>query len=244
MHDGDTVLEFGPATGYMTKALNTLKGCKMYLVEIDEETGKVAGQFAEDVVIGDVEQYDWAVRYEGMKFDRILFADILEHLRQPDKLLQRCKDFLKPGGSMVLSVPNVAHNAIVIDLLKDNFEYHELGLLDKTHIHLFTKTTLERMLESVGLYPVYADATYAPVRDIEFTSDIHDIPQIGPEFWNERPYGSIYQYIYEVSPERPEACDVRINPVPRIEILEDVAQPQQQPAPTGLLARIRRRIRR
>ena len=48
VHDGDTVLEFGPATGYMTKALNTLKGCKMYLVEIDEEAGKVAGQFAED----------------------------------------------------------------------------------------------------------------------------------------------------------------------------------------------------
>ena len=198
--ENSNVLEFGCATGYMTRALHEGKGCRVTCTEIDPEAAKVASMFAEQVIVGDVETYEWASQLEGRKFDRILFADVLEHLRRPDLILKRCTEFLAPEGSIVLSVPNVAHNAIIIDLLLDKFEYHPLGLLDNTHIHLFTKTSLDAMLKEVDLHPVYIDATYAPVRDTEFSCSIKDIDGISPDFWTSRPYGCVYQYIYEVTP--------------------------------------------
>lgn len=229
------VLEFGPATGYMTRALKEIKGCKMYLAELDPECAKIAEQFAEDVVVGDVESYEWARRYSGMRFDRILFADVLEHLRHPDEILRRCQEFLTPQGSIVLSVPNVAHNAIIIDLLKDNFEYHEIGLLDNTHIHLFTKKTLEAMLDDVGLHPVYKDATYAPVAATEFSSDIHDIPEISPHFWNRRPLGAVYQYVYEAAFWEGPSCDDRIVAVQELDHIRE--QEEGKPRFASRLAR-------
>ena len=101
--EGSDVLEFGCATGYMTKAFRELKGCRVWCTEIDPEGAEAASQFAEEVLVGDVETYEWAERLAGMKFDRIIFADVLEHLRRPDLILTRAKEFLKPGGSIVVN---------------------------------------------------------------------------------------------------------------------------------------------
>ena len=253
--EGSDVLEFGCATGYMTKAFRELKGCRVWCTEIDPEGAEAASQFAEEVLVGDVETYEWAERLAGMKFDRIIFADVLEHLRRPDLILTRAKEFLTPGGSIVLSVPNTAHNAIIIDLLLDKFEYHSLGLLDNTHIHLFTKTSLDAMLEEVGLHPVCIDATYAPVWATEFSCGIADVPGIDPSFWTGRPFGCIYQYVYEVSPTKPAEVENKLEPFSGQDELP-APEPQPEPAPkpedrhraAKLFARVasglKRRVRR
>lgn len=205
---GSTVLEFGPANGRLTKYLNRSLGCKMYLVEIDEEAGKEALQYAEDLVVGDAEEYTWLERYQDIRFDYLIFADILEHLRDPRKLLATAKRLLKEDGSVIISVPNLAHNAVLINLLNNNFEYQTTGLLDNTHIHLFTKNGVENMLQQVGLYPVKKFATYNKVADCEVKASLSDVSEISKEYWNNRPYGEVYQFIYEAKKNQEFASDV------------------------------------
>ena len=196
------VLEFGPANGRLTKYMKEELNCKVYLAEIDEEAGKEALKYGEDLVVGDVENYDWFVKYRDIKFDYLIFADILEHLRDPKQLLVQSKLLLKQDGAVLLSVPNLAHNSIIINLLNHKFHYNNVGLLDDTHIHFFTKYSLEQMLEEAGLFVSARMATYCKVGENEIDSSLDDVHGIDETFWNTREYGEVYQYIYEAKKSR------------------------------------------
>ena len=117
------VLEMGPAHGRMTKYLKEQLHCEVYIVEKDEEAGKVASQYATEAIIGDVqgdlEKPWWSANLLDIKFDYIIFADVLEHLHDPKKVLEDAKFLLKDTGSVLLSIPNIAHNAVLIDLLQN-----------------------------------------------------------------------------------------------------------------------------
>lgn len=201
------VLEFGPANGRMTKYLNKQLECKIYLAEIDEEAGKEALLYGEDLVVGDVENMEWFDKYQNIKFDYIIFADVLEHLRNPLEILSKSKMLLKNDGSILLSVPNFAHNSILINLMNDNFEYRNTGLLDNTHIHMFTKNSLEKMLSDADLYPCKRMATYADTQQTEISTDINSVIGVDSSVWNLRPYGEVYQFVYEVKKGNEYICE-------------------------------------
>lgn len=194
---GSTVLEFGPANGRMTKYLKQALDCRVYLVEIDEIAGKEALQYGEDLVVDDIETYSWYKKYENIRFDYITFADVLEHLRDPEQVLMRAKGLLKQDGSVLLSVPNLAHNSVIISLLNHEFEYSRTGLLDNTHIHFFTKNSLEHVMNRTGFTVVKRFATYAPTETTELAVHDEDVEGIDASFWRTRKYGEVYQYVYE-----------------------------------------------
>lgn len=193
-----TVLEFGPANGRLTRYMKEELDCQVYLVELDEQAGKEALAFGQDLVLGDIEQYEWVEKYKDIKFDHIIFADVLEHLRNPLKVLQTAKQLLKEEGTILLSVPNLAHNSVLIDLMNNKFKYNAIGLLDDTHIHFFTKTSLDQMIRDAELYVKKEMATYAKVGTIEIQNTVEDVKEIKSSHWNNRPYGTVYQYVYEV----------------------------------------------
>lgn len=192
------VLEFGPANGRLTKYLKDELKCEVYLVEIDVDAGRQAANYAKDIVYGDIENFDWMNRYDGLKFDYILFADVLEHLRDPEIVLNKAKLFLKQEGSILFSVPNIAHNSVVINLINGKFDYTQIGLLDNTHIHFFTKKSLEEMLSRTGLVPIKKMGTYNEVGDNEIQNTYGDVVGIDESFWKYREYGDVYQFVYEV----------------------------------------------
>lgn len=194
-----TILEFGPANGRLTRYMKEELNCQVYLVELDENAGREALNFGVDLVVGDIEVYEWKERYRDIKFDHIIFADVLEHLRDPLKVLRTAKEFLKEDGTILLSVPNLAHNSVLIDLMNNKFEYNSIGLLDDTHIHFFTKTSLDKMVEEAGLYTSKEMATYAKVGTTEIKNSIDDVNGIKPAYWNTRPYGQVYQFVYELA---------------------------------------------
>lgn len=207
---GSTVLEFGPANGRMTKYLKEALDCRVYLVEIDEAAGKEALQYGEELVVDDIETYSWYERYENLRFDYITFADVLEHLRDPEQVLMRAKSLLKQDGSVLLSVPNLAHNSVIISLLNHEFEYNKTGLLDNTHIHFFTKNSLENAMNRTGLTVVKRFATYAPTGATEIPVHNEDVAGIDASFWKTRKYGEVYQYVYEAK-KGPEFADITEN---------------------------------
>ncbi|MBI2058798.1 MAG: class I SAM-dependent methyltransferase [Nitrospirae bacterium] len=84
-------------------------------------------------------------------FDLILMADILEHLPEPEATLRDFLRTLKPGGRLIISVPNVANLYVRLHLLTGRFEYQDRGILDRGHLRFFTQATFLRMLAACGL---------------------------------------------------------------------------------------------
>lgn len=146
--EGGRVLEIGPATGYITAALKR-RGCRVTAIEIDPVAARKAEVFAERVIIADVEELDFEVTFgPDDRFDVALFGDVLEHLKDPGRVLRAVRRLLTDDGRVVASIPNVAHGSIRLSLLTGEFTYLEQGLLDRTHLRLFTKTTIEELFSA------------------------------------------------------------------------------------------------
>jgi len=81
-------------------------------------------------------------------FDCIIFADILEHLKDPLVLLKNATSFLSDGGVIIASIPNIRHHTTIINLLfKGYWPYRERGIHDKTHLRFFTLKNIKEMIE-------------------------------------------------------------------------------------------------
>ncbi len=191
------VLEFGPANGRMTKYLKEELDCKVYAVEMDKDSAEDAGEYCEQILVADAEEYTWLDRYKNIEFDYIVFADVLEHLYYPEKVLKNSISLLKDNASILLSVPNIAHNAIIIELLNDKFTYRDVGLLDNTHIRFFTKNTLDKLIKDCDLEIQYETGSYANPANTEFQYNYTDIEENISHVLINRKYGEIYQFILE-----------------------------------------------
>lgn len=204
IHSNTTVLEFGPANGRMTKYMKEQLNCKVYAVELDERSAKDAKQYTEKILVDSIENYTWQEEFKDLKFDYIIFADVLEHLYYPEKVLKSVKEFLKEDGSILVSIPNIAHNSIIINLLKNEFNYNPIGLLDDTHIRFFTKKTFDELIEKVGYFTSYETATFSAPENTEFQNTYDDtIPAIA-EYLQILSFGEAYQLIYEIKKHRVE----------------------------------------
>jgi methionine biosynthesis protein MetW len=90
--------------------------------------------------------------FESEEFDFIILGDVLEHLFDPWQTIKHLCDLLRPGGKVLLSVPNVKYYHVMYDLLcKDKWEYADAGILDITHIRFFTLSGATSLVESAGL---------------------------------------------------------------------------------------------
>src|SRR6266576_3128975 len=86
---GARVLEFGCATGYMSAVLRERLGCHVVGVEVDDAAADMAKVHVDRVISADAEQLDYDTAIGSERFDVILFADVLEHLRDPETVLRR-----------------------------------------------------------------------------------------------------------------------------------------------------------
>ena len=147
------VLEAGCASGHVSEAL-CAQGCSVVGIEIDADVVKPAEKWVERVVIGNFDDGLLWKELEGEIFDAVLFGDVLEHLKDPLATLLESMKHLDSSGSVVISVPNIAHADVKIALLKGTFPYADDGLLDRTHIHFFTKESLLALVKEAGLVPI------------------------------------------------------------------------------------------
>lgn len=200
---GKKVLEFGPAEGRMTRYLSEVMKCTVDIVEIDEEAGKTAAGYSRKSCLGikqgDIENFRWLEILGDEQYDYIIFADVLEHLRNPLKVLNKAKQILKEDGYVLLSVPNIAHSAIIINLINNDFTYREVGLLDNTHIHFFTYQTLRDMIQESGYYPIRELATYARVSETEFNINYNSISLSSRKEIRNKKFGNVYQFVFQIA---------------------------------------------
>ncbi|HHQ4902869.1 TPA: class I SAM-dependent methyltransferase, partial [Aeromonas veronii] len=161
------VLEFGPAHGRLTRYLKESLDCIVDIIELDENAGKEASFYARHALLGselgNIENYQWESKLDGNKYDFIIFADVLEHLYSPGKVLQSIKSFLSNNGVVIISVPNVGHDGVLLELFNEEFNYRDTGLLDDTHIRFFTYQNLLNMVNDSGFFAIKEAAYYAEV---------------------------------------------------------------------------------
>lgn len=189
------VLELGTANGKLTRYLNEAKNCKVYGVELNEADAIIASQFTEDFYVGNIEDLKWIDKFHEVKFDFIVLGDVLEHLRDPQSVLDAAKKLLNQDGRIFISVPNVAHNAIIMGLMEDEFNYSSTGLLDETHIKFFTKKSLEKMVCDSGLFIEKYTAIFREPELTEFKRKYDNFPSSINSYLQKRKYGLVYQYL-------------------------------------------------
>ncbi len=190
------VLEFGPAYGRMTRYLKKKLECSVSCVEINRKAKAELEKLADKVIIGNIEDYDWESELEIDKFDYIIFADILEHLIDPLKVMKRSMTYLKKYGIIFVSVPNIAHNAVIKCLLADRFMYQDYGILDRTHLRFFAKETLEELAKECGLFVCSRSATYYDDDMTEIVDQISFENDGIKKTLQQREFGQVYQFVY------------------------------------------------
>lgn len=121
------------------------------ITDINEGALKFAAEFAE-VQVNNIEDHN--LDFGVNEFDLIIFGDVLEHLRDPLGTIVFCKTLLKRGGRIVASIPNLMNIEVMRYLLDGYFPYAEVGLLDKTHIHMFTYNEIIHMFVDQAGYTI------------------------------------------------------------------------------------------
>ena len=147
---GLRVLELGTGPGTVTRILHS-NGCKVTGVEMDPETLAMCAPFCEQSLQANLEDPHWHASLAGQKFDVVMCADVLEHLRDPRPLLTMLPQFLNDSGCVLMSLPNASHLSVVASLMAGRFPYQSKGLLDTTHLRFFGRDDIDAMLRECGL---------------------------------------------------------------------------------------------
>lgn len=150
-HDKDkeiTVLEVGCGSGASLRKIKQLyPNAKVYGIEMEEELVR-KNPYQLNLISGNIEQM--VLPYEEAMFDYIIFADVLEQLYDPNMVLRKFKPYLKPNGFVISSISNMLHSSVIVPLMRGRFTYRNSGILDPTHIRLFTLHEIIRIFENCG----------------------------------------------------------------------------------------------
>lgn len=137
------VLAVGCALGVNRKYLldNNIEN-ELLGIGFEEKMAQEASRHNSKMFCGNLndEKFVETVLKENDTFDYILFGDILEHLLDPQKLLMDLKSQLKKYGNVIISLPNIAHIELFIQVfIKGSWPNNERGIFDKTHLRWFTR---------------------------------------------------------------------------------------------------------
>jgi methionine biosynthesis protein MetW len=153
---GSRVLDVGCGAGVLARVL--ADECHAHFVGVEPDSFR-----AEEAAERGLEVHFGYLTAELIRdlgsFDIVLFADVLEHLPNPQSVLLLAREALKPRGSLIVSVPNVAHWSVRLSLVRGKFEYWSFGIMDATHLRWFTADGIRSLLTSAGFKTLEYRAT-------------------------------------------------------------------------------------
>ena len=197
---GQRVLELGTGPGTVTRILHD-KGCKVTGVEMDPDTLATCAPFCERTLQANLEDPLWWQPLEGEKFEVIICADVLEHLRDPRPLLEKLPVFLRDGGCVLMSLPNASHLTIVASLLGGRFPYQKNGLLDNTHLKFYGREDLDALLRECGFLWQHWHTVQVDPAQAELKHYWNDLEASDQEFLKARcADGMVYQHVVRAFP--------------------------------------------
>ncbi|PNQ05591.1 hypothetical protein KU43_03910 [Mesotoga sp. SC_NapDC2] len=143
-----SVLEIGCGEGNNAAYLREKGATYIAGIELSCRHGEIAATRMDEIFIGSVEEDlpNWLLNRE---FDLVICGDVIEHLIDPWRTLERLRNVIPSSGYLVASIPNIRHYSVVKELvLRGRFQYVSSGLLDRTHLRFFTKREIIELLDN------------------------------------------------------------------------------------------------
>lgn len=130
-------------------------------IELDEQMAELAREKLNNVITEDVDKINLADYFAPNYFGCIIFADILEHLKNPWDVLKNATNFLNNDGFIIVSVPNVRHYTTIVNLVfRGYWPYRERGIHDKTHLRFFALKNIKELFQYANLKIVRIERNY------------------------------------------------------------------------------------
>lgn len=135
------VLDVGIGSGIMAQHLRSYGVHNVFGLESESEARQSCSSMYQQI-------FSTLEQVQSYQFDCILLLDVLEHMSDPFTFLANLHSKLKPNGQIFISVPNVAHWSLRLSLLFGFWNYTDRGLLDRTHLHFFTRKHFQELCHS------------------------------------------------------------------------------------------------
>lgn len=166
------VLEFGCGSGALGEAYKSLSPTSTYVgVECAPGPVSVAAKRLDRVISANIETLDLNV-YGMDEVDCLIYGDVLEHLRNPQRALESHLKFLSAAGKVLICIPNVQHWSVLFNLLNGSWPQNDEGLFDRDHVRWFTRASMEEMLSECGLV---VEEVFPRVFDLERPRKLVDV---------------------------------------------------------------------
>lgn len=143
------VLDIGCSTGELGLLIKSERQAFVVGVEVDPKAAIEAKRKIDEVHTENIE--DCQFQTFGGDFDCIIFADVLEHTKNPWVILREAGSVLSDDGSIIISVPNVQHVTVLKNLIIGLWPVRSRGIFDKTHLRFFTRKSITTLAEDCGL---------------------------------------------------------------------------------------------
>jgi O-antigen biosynthesis protein len=164
VREDSTCLDVGCWTGNLGKALIEKKGCRVDGADRDiKALQKARSRGYRNVFLVDFNRENSVFEMEE-KYDFIICADVLEHLVNPGKVLEKLRNCLKDGGRIIISVPNIAFIQQRLEILLGKFNYSSQGgIMDENHLRFYTLKSIRKLTKKCG-YKIEESFGYSQVK--------------------------------------------------------------------------------
>ena len=151
----EKILDLGCGSGILGKEIKKKLSCEVIGVTSSKNEFCLAKDLLNQVILGDLNSPDF---YAPGKYDCVICSHVLEHLCQPQILLEKLHSNLNSNGILIVALPNILHWKQRWEFTKGNFKYTEGGLMDETHLRFFDWETAQELLVQTNYRILTAEA--------------------------------------------------------------------------------------
>ena len=213
---GSRVLDLGTGNGALGRHLRQARDCRVDGVTLSAAERDEARDGYDRLEVVDLEDPAWTERFADRCYDVVICADVLEHLREPERVLHACRRLLRDDGWLLASVPNVAYAGMVVSLMHGDWNYGAEGLLDRTHLRFYTRRSFARLLEAEGWRVERVEPIELTWYYTEFWTPFDRLPPAVTRYLLAQPDASAYQLVFAArrAEARAGAGDAASAPLP------------------------------
>ncbi|MAT94498.1 MAG: hypothetical protein CME59_18135 [Halioglobus sp.] len=139
-----SILDIGCSVGELGRSvIDRNPDARVHGIEIDPDMAAVARQRLHSVLVADLEDVSLPEQFSPARFDCIIMADVLEHLRDPWAVLDQAVEVAADGATIIACLPNVRHYSTIYSLVfRGRWPYRKRGIHDRTHLRFFARKNI------------------------------------------------------------------------------------------------------
>lgn len=157
-HSSRNILELGCAHGRLGAAYKATHPTAHWTgIDIQPQAIKFAAESLDRAILLNIDTDPLESIFGSNKFDTIVIGDLIEHLSAPERLLQQLISISTEDADIYVCIPNASHYSVIERLLYGDLQYDDCGLLDRTHLKLYTLQSAIKLFLDNGWVPHLVD---------------------------------------------------------------------------------------